>query len=273
VRTKGVPSHEIAFFSLGIDVASDGMPFFWLGSAFLGPEMGLPILSYMEAAVEFRAVSACAEFPNDNPALHRGAIWVLEELGGPVVCEVRAVTVKAPLPPVEVLLPLAVEPATDPTPPVLEADDPADDIEIVDDLDFEDAIDESTPPPHVPEMEKETPAQADVFTTFVAIVEDVARSAGAGEDGMKMLAVLLGRARAGASANEETQAIRAQALGWQGILRGESEDFGACGGGMLDEWAASLVARVLGNGERADVLKRELRRRGVAAFGLVDQAA
>ena len=65
----------------------------------------------------------------------------------------------------------------------------------------------------------------------------------------------------------------AQALAWQGILRGESEDFAACGGGMLDEWTASLVAQRLGNAQRADGLKRELRRRGVAAFGLVDQAA
>ena len=67
--------------------------------------------------------------------------------------------------------------------------------------------------------------------------------------------------------------LRAQALAWQGILRGESEDFGACGGAMLDEWCAALIAGVLGQSVRADGLKRELRRRGVAAFGLVEQAA
>jgi hypothetical protein len=42
---------------------------------------------------------------------------------------------------------------------------------------------------------------------------------------------------------------------------------------MLDEWCAALIAGVLGQNVRADGLKRELRRRGVAAFGLVEQAA
>lgn len=56
---------------------------------------------------------------------------------------------------------------------------------------------------------------------------------------------------------------------WRGILRGTSEDLlGACGGCMLDEWAADLVARVLGTPSRTDVLRKELRARGVAAFGL-----
>jgi hypothetical protein len=60
-------------------------------------------------------------------------------------------------------------------------------------------------------------------------------------------------------------------LAWQGILRGESEDFGALG--PLDEWAADVVARVVGNPARADGIRRELRRRGVAAFGVVADAA
>lgn len=56
---------------------------------------------------------------------------------------------------------------------------------------------------------------------------------------------------------------------WRGILRGTDEDLlGACGGRMLDEWAADVVARALGAPTRADVLRKELRARGVAAFGL-----
>ena len=61
-------------------------------------------------------------------------------------------------------------------------------------------------------------------------------------------------------------------VAWQGILRGESEDFSLCGG-TLDEWTANVLARLLGNAGRADGIRRELRRRGIAAFGLVSAAA
>ena len=117
------------------------------------------------------------------------------------------------------------------------------------------------------------PPSDDPFAMLTAVLEDVARAAGADEAMLATLACLLGRTRLGASAPDGHAALRAQALAWQGILRGESEDFTACGSGMLDEWCAALVAAVLGQNMRADGLKRELRRRGVAAFGLVEQAA
>ena len=59
---------------------------------------------------------------------------------------------------------------------------------------------------------------------------------------------------------------------WRAILRGTSDDFTACGGAMLDEWAAGILARLLGAPAREPVLRRELRARGVAAFGLVEAA-
>jgi hypothetical protein len=68
-----------------------------------------------------------------------------------------------------------------------------------------------------------------------------------------------------------TSAFTSQVLAWQGILRGESEDFGPLG--PLDEWTADVVARVVGNPGRADGIRQELRRRGVAAFGMVTDAA
>jgi hypothetical protein len=64
----------------------------------------------------------------------------------------------------------------------------------------------------------------------------------------------------------------AQMNAWRAILLGTSDDFGACGAAMLDEWAADLVARLLGAPSRATALRRELRSRGVAAFGLVEAA-
>ena len=223
-----------------------------------------------------------AEFPNDNPALHDGALWVVRELGEAPTCERRVAEIPEVEPVMVAEAPVvAKEPPTQiPAPPVVEADDEEDDIEIVGELSFEEAIDESPAPPDAPATEAETPMaageapSANPFEFFVVAVEDVARAAGANDDAMSMIAVLVGRARLDASASEEHKTLRTQALAWQGILRGESEDFAACGCGMLDEWAAGLIAVVLGNAQRADGLRIELRRRGVAAFGLaLGQAA
>ena len=229
---------------------------------FLGPSDAAPIRSYMEAAVDFHGVTACAEFPNDNPALHEGALWVVREIGEGAACErriletieeARGMVAEAPVAEVAAAVavveePLvATEPPTDPAPPVVEAEDEDDDIEIVEELSFEGAIDESPAAPQAP--------SADAFALFVAAIEDVARAAGAKDDAMATIAALVGRARLDASASEEHKTLRAQALAWQGILRGESEDFSACGSGMLDEWAAGLVAFVLGNAQRADGLE------------------
>lgn len=220
-----------------------------------------------------RAPAACAEFPNDNPGMHLGAIWYCADVVGAAVCE----RPELPVPPVVLAV---TEPPTDPAPPVIDADDDLDDIEIVETLALDDAVDESPEPPEVPVPEiahvpesVAPPATDDPFAMLVAVLEDVARVAGADDSVLATLACLLGRTRLEASAPEAHGTLRAQALAWQGILRGESEDFGACGAAMLDEWCAALIAGVLGQNIRADGLKRELRRRGVAAFGLVEQAA
>jgi hypothetical protein len=255
-----------------------------------------------------RPPSACAEFPNDNPCLHRGAVWFCAELGaapvfeGPAqavaereveavaepICEAISEPIAEPIaeavaePVVErvveaVAEPIAepvAEPATDPAPVVVDADDETDDIEIVEDLAFDDAVDESIPPPPPAAAERDEAATPDdPYVTLVRVLEDVATSAGAGDAALTTLRTLLGQLRIETGASPDHQRLRAQALAWQGILRGESEDFSACGPAMLDDWSAALVALTLGQPARAETLKRELRRRGVAAFGLVDQAA
>lgn len=65
-----------------------------------------------------------------------------------------------------------------------------------------------------------------------------------------------------------TDAFRRTREAWRAILDGTSEDFAACGGAMLDEWTADLCARWLGTPALAPRLRRALRDRGVAAFGL-----
>src|SRR5580704_11665565 len=122
-------------------------------SAFVGPDRPglLPSrpVSSVEEAVESRALAACAEYPNDNPGLHRGAIWMCPGVTGPATCDRRVVEapalpvdaedcpLEAPAPPLEA--------ATDPTPPVLETADGDDggDIEIVEEIVFEPVAQES----------------------------------------------------------------------------------------------------------------------------------
>jgi hypothetical protein len=157
-------------------------------------------------------------------------------------------------------------------------------IEIVEEIHFDDAVDEeleSYPPPSDAALADEgstgLPADpslcaspsspADAFASFVLVLEDVAIASGADARARDNLRAYLGEMCVeGILADEK-------AIAWQGILRGESEDFGPCGSATLDEWAADLVARALGNASRAAGIRRDLRQRGVAAFGFIADAA
>jgi hypothetical protein len=229
-----------------------------------------------------RGIAACAEFPNDNPALHEGAIWTCAGVTAPVTCETRAGEAPTMQDVAEVPAVVA-EPPTEPTPPVCAVDDEpppeaalvedegegeGEDIEIVAELPLEDVLYESVPP-----ADATPPTTDDPYVALVRVLEQVALDAGASEAAVVTLRAVLGQLRIEPGAPADHQRMRAEALAWQGILRGESEDFAACGVSMLDEWSALLVATLLGAPGRADTLKRELRRKGVAAFGLVDLAA
>jgi hypothetical protein len=63
------------------------------------------------------------------------------------------------------------------------------------------------------------------------------------------------------------------ARAWREVLDGTGSDLGACGSATLDVWGAELVAMLLASpGERVDDLRRALRQRGVAAFGMLAAA-
>jgi hypothetical protein len=165
-------------------------------------------------------------------------------------------------------------------------------IEIVDDMVFEGTVDESEAAPGA----FSEPAAEDAFLTLVSALEETALSLGASPEQGACIRALFGVTRwdaveLGAPALDalvaaqilveggsrranglsRTREFTEQVLAWQGILRGESEDFALCT--ALDEWAADVVARVLGSPARAEGIRRELRRRGVAAYGLVARAA
>jgi len=69
-----------------------------------------------------------------------------------------------------------------------------------------------------------------------------------------------------------SQAFRSAMTGWRAVLRGDLDDVEACGGRMLDEWVAEIVAAIQGQPAKAPELRRALRARGVCAFGLVRAA-
>jgi hypothetical protein len=174
--------------------------------------------------------------------------------------------------------------------------DDSEPIEIVDELSFEDAVDGGLVVAE-PARSTEEPAPSDPYARLVSSLEEVARGLGARDEGIACLAALFGQTRLdgfnpgeravealvaadvvarGARGFSRSQTFTAKVLAWQGILRGESEDFALPDGGALDpldEWAADLLARIVGLPGREEGIRRDLRRRGIAAFGLVADAA
>lgn len=206
--------------------------------------------------------SPASEFPNDNAALHCGVVWVVSEPCGSCWAEDPT--------------PMAIEIPTsnESYDPYLE--DEADDegIEIVDELE---------------PLDFDLAAEDDPFATFIATLVEVAVEAGC-EKAAAILPALLdeGRVVPGVLPSSVTDALvssgtlvstatglvggetfRRTAAAWRAVLRGDSEDFSACGSRMLDEWAADLVAGLVAAPAKTERLRRELRTRGVAAFGLV----
>jgi hypothetical protein len=60
---------------------------------------------------------------------------------------------------------------------------------------------------------------------------------------------------------------------WAAVLRGSSQDFSACGTTTLDRFGAELLAALLAvPATRTDELRRELRKAGIAAFGVLEAA-
>jgi hypothetical protein len=57
---------------------------------------------------------------------------------------------------------------------------------------------------------------------------------------------------------------------WQSMLRGEAGDLAVCGESTLDGWTADLIACLVAKPSAASAIKRDLRRRGIAAFGMLD---
>ena len=198
----------------------------------------------------------CSEFPNDNPALYEAVV----EAVVPAAADSRGAPPEA---------------ATDL-------------LELENELELEPERCEAAPSTHTPDE------PADPFRSLAGVLDGVARDAGATDDLAAALRGLLGLERFEAAALPEssvealasgmqlertaggvqrTEAFAQTVRAWQAILRGEDDDLSRCGAATLDEWTADLIARVIGNPVLAAQLRRDLRSKGVAAFGLVAEAA
>jgi hypothetical protein len=70
-----------------------------------------------------------------------------------------------------------------------------------------------------------------------------------------------------------TAEFSATASAWRDVLEGSGGDLARCGSTPLDAWAAGVLSALLNAPrERSEELRRELRKLGVAAFGLLAAA-
>lgn len=236
---------------------------------------------------------AASEFPNDNPELHDGIVWSCPE---PCARPLPTLRLRA----TEGALPKVLGPAWETEAPgeLLDACDESAVTEVASPSPKpgvhkveRSAVRETGSTVHemrVATEERSAPAAPEgPFERFVATVARVALNRGATRAAAAVTALLmsgrlardgidpglldeLGRRRILGSASQVTPEFAAATSAWRAVLEGTGGDLSGCGSATLDGWAAELLAAVM-NAPRGDAgeLKRELRRSGVAAFGLL----
>jgi hypothetical protein len=120
-------------------------------------------------------------------------------------------------------------------------------------------------PRHRPMAAPEPPPRDD-FARLVELMVEVLLALGETRAAAEVTGLAAGRAPAALAA------LAQSAWAWRDVLAGRG-DLSACGELALDEWAALILCTLLGATSRAPELRRALRARGVAAFGLIAQAA
>ena len=219
--------------------------------------------------------SLASEFPNDNSEISSGAIWVCEELTGPATLEVQ------PYAPVESV------------PFVLMFDDEENGV-VDGPIQIELAPDSGEVEVHVAlPTATETVTEAELAPAFAhfesalvtaLLAQGATRSAALlprllrleplPADGLAKDVQLTLQSRGYLDGTARYSAkYRELCAAWTAVLRGESQDFAACGTTTLDRFGADLVAALLAvPATRADELRRDLRKAGIAAFGVLQAA-
>lgn len=220
--------------------------------------------------------SLASEFPNDNSEISGGAIWVCEALTGPATCEAQP---HEPYQPVESV------------PFVLMFDD-EDDGYVDGPVDIDLAPESGEIQVHVavtPEPAAE-PAVEPAFAHFESALTTALLAQGATRsaallpkllrleplpaEGLAKDVHLTLQSRGYLDGNARYSAkYRELCSAWTAVLRGDSQDFAACGTTTLDRFGAELLAALLPvPATRADDLRRDLRKAGIAAFGVLQAA-
>jgi hypothetical protein len=206
---------------------------------------------------------SAAEFPHDNPLFDRCALWDASAL---------EFALPAPEPTIEVVTQVVAEAASESEPAV--------------------EVATTSEPDSAPEIAPETSTDSpdpDPIAAFVAAVTEVALAHGPADTAGQIESLftfgtldpealsetaqaalfegkILVRTDEGVRPSEAFAMTR---MAWQSILRGESGDLSACGDSTLDTWTADLVARLIAHPDKAQTIRRDLRRRGIAAFGML----
>ena len=234
-----------------------------------------------------------SEFPNDNPELHDGLVWACPTPCAPALPTLR---LRASAP-VRVLRP-EWESKSDPPgnqaplPPKTEPErEPA--AEAVSALAPEPTAASELEPVAEPESlepSRDAPSSTG-FVAFVRALSDILAARGATRAaanigallGMDRLAcdafdaetkqTLVARAIVDAKSGRPTPEFSMVSRAWRDVLDGTGGDLSACGSATLDVFGAELLGALLGvPSGRADELRRALRQRGVAAFGMLAAA-
>jgi hypothetical protein len=230
--------------------------------------------------------SLASEFPNDNAEISGGAIWVGAELTGPATLELaRFEPVRAEAfvlffddddegyidGPVELevsegelsVAVHALEPATLPA-----IDAPA--VEVT-------PVVEAPPvAPAFAHFESALAAalMAQGASRSAALLPRLLRLESLPAEGLSKDVLLTLQSRGYLDGHARySQKFRDLCGAWSAVLSGSSQDFAACGTTTLDRFGADLLAALLAvPTTRADELRRQLRKAGIAAFGVLEAA-
>ena len=210
--------------------------------------------------------SLASEFPNDNVEISRGAIWVHADLVGPPVAELAPFE---PVPSESFVL------YFDDDEPVV--DGPID-IEVTPD-DPTVAVDQRESPGDSPafahfEQALTGALLAQGATRSAALVARLLRLESLPVDSASKDVLLTLQSRGYLdSSSRYSQKYRELCGAWSAVLQGASQDFAACGTTTLDRFGADLLAALLAvPATRAEELRRQLRKAGIAAFGVLEAA-
>jgi hypothetical protein len=193
-----------------------------------------------------------AEFPHENPLMNRGALWM-----GSGMCEVPHESNFILPPPIERSSTSSTTRSTSTT-----GDVP-----------------DTGSSPHDGRIE-----------TFVRAMTEVARAHGAAESAAHAESLFKFGTPAPLSLGPDARAalfdgnileasngdvhatawFASTSSAWQRMLRGEEGNLAVCGDSTLDGWTADLIARLVAKPALASAIRRDLRRRGIAAFGMLE---